>query len=248
MRADRLVIDGAAPGSEHMRRDTDELRRCASGETAGSVRLYWFAPACLSLGRLEPLSDVDVDVCAGDGVDIAHRPSGGRAVLHEDEVTYAVVCRRDDPHFGGDVMISCARIHAAIAAGLAFLGVDTVPHALETLSRRAARTRAAQADCFARPGAHELLDIGGRKLVGSAQARRGQALLQHGSVLMSPSRAARYLRRAAFETTESNGNQPPPSPGLRALAGRDLTRIEVAQALAEGFRQIVCAEALDTTG
>lgn len=240
-------VDGPAPGAEQMRRDSEALHRCASGDIDGTVRLYWFAPPCLSLGRLEPVSDVDVAACRRDGIDVVRRPSGGRAVLHDDEVTYAVVCRISDPHFGGDVLTSCARIHATVAAGLSLLGIPTVPHALEAVARRAARARGALPDCFAHPGAHELLDIDGRKLVGSAQARRGQALLQHGSVLLSPSRAARYLRASANHTHASRSGQPP-SPGLRALAGRDLMREEVAEALAAGFRQTFCAATLDTTG
>jgi lipoate-protein ligase A len=230
-----------------MRRDSEHLRRCSACEISGLIRLYCFAPPCLSLGRLEPVSDVDVDACARDGVDVVRRPSGGRAVLHDDEVTYAVICRDDDPHFGGDVLTSCARVHAAIARGLGLLGVTTTPHMLDTVDRRAARVTAAQADCFARPGAHELLDVAGRKLVGSAQARRGGALLQHGSVLLSPSRAAKYLRSRAAAPPFATA-PPPASRGLRALAGRDLDREEVAEALAKGFRQILCTSALDTTG
>lgn len=248
MRADSVAIDGGLDGTQNMRRDSDLLRRCAAGELAGAIRLYWFAPPCLSLGRLEPLSDVDSGACGRDGVDVIRRPSGGRAVLHDDEVTYAVVCRADDAHFGGDVMTSCARIHHAVAAGLALVGVRTVPHALERIPRRTARARAADADCFARPGAHELLDDSGRKLVGSAQARRGGALLQHGSVLLSPSRAANYLTHRQSDAATANGSRHSASAGLRALAGRDLTRDEVAQALAEGFRTILCAQVLDTTG
>lgn len=247
MRSDSLVLDGPGSGADQMRTDIEHLRRCASDATAGVIRLYWFTPPCLSLGRLEPMTDVDLDACARDGVDVVRRPSGGRAVLHDDEVTYAVVCRIDDPDFGGDVMTSCARVHHAVALGLALLGISTIPHALETGERRAARAGAAHADCFARPGAHELLDDAGRKLVGSAQARRGGALLQHGSVLLSPSRAARYLNLET-DSASATRNVPPASPGLRALAGRELTRDEVALALADGFRQILCAPALDTTG
>lgn len=240
MRSDRVLIDGPRPGADLMQDDTEHLRCCAAGETDGVVRVYWFAPPCLSLGRLEPLSDVDVDACRRDGIDIVRRPSGGRAVLHDDEVTYAVVCGIDDPRFGGDVMTSCARIHAAVAAGLWHLGIPTTPHVLEPAPRRAARLRAARPDCFAHPGAHELLDSAGRKLVGSAQARRGQALLQHGSVLLSPSRAASYLRTAVPDA-QASGGQRAPSPGLRALAGRDLRREDVAQALVAGFREALDA-------
>jgi lipoate-protein ligase A len=247
MSINSLVTDGPGAGADNMRRDSDLLRRCAAGETTGAIRLYWFAPPCVSLGRLEPMSDIDLFACARDGITIVRRPSGGRAVLHDDEVTYAVVCRADDPYFGGDVMTSCSRIHQAVALGLTALGVAATPHASAPQERRAARTALSLADCFARPAAHELLDEHGGKLVGSAQARRGSALLQHGSVLLSPSRAERYLRSSSGANGGIAAHGRSASSGLRALAGRDLTREEVASALAGGFRRTMCAEALDTT-
>jgi len=105
-----LHLDGPSSGAENMRRDTEFLQRCARGDIAGAVRVYWFAPACLSLGRLQPATDVDMAACARDGVDVVRRPSGGRAVLHDGEVTYAVVCRVTDPDLGGGVLDACARI------------------------------------------------------------------------------------------------------------------------------------------
>src|ERR1019366_3935657 len=106
-----LIIDAPAPGEENMRRDQVLLDACARGATAGAVRLYGFDPACLSLGRMQSIEDVDLDACARDGVDVVRRPSGGRAVLHDQEVTYSVVCRSTDPTFGGLVLESCSRIH-----------------------------------------------------------------------------------------------------------------------------------------
>jgi lipoate-protein ligase A len=210
-----------------MRRDLELLDACARGAIPGAVRLYAFSPTCLSLGRMQPIDDVDLDACTRDGVDVVRRPSGGRAVLHDQEVTYSVVCRSTDVIFGGRVLESCSRIHEAVAAGLAVLGVRTVPRAVPANLRRDARDVAAAADCFARPAAHELLDDRGRKLVGSAQARRAGALLQHGSVLLEPPRAAAYLRGDAVV---SRGGV-----GVRELLGRAVSREELVSALATGF-------------
>jgi lipoate-protein ligase A len=226
-----LIIDAPAPGAENMRRDIALLDACARLEIAGAVRLYGFRPACLSLGRMQPMDDVDVEACERDGVDVVRRPSGGRAVLHDQEVTYAVVCRSTDPVFGGRVLESCSRIHEAVAAGLGTLGVRTTPRAMPPNLRRDAREGAAVADCFARPAAHELLDDRGRKLVGSAQARRGGALLQHGSVLLESPRAAGYLRESA--ATSLGGV------GVRELLGRRVSRDELVDALAAGFSLVL---------
>jgi len=221
-----VFVDPPAPGAANMERDVALLDACAAGTIAGVVRLYSFSPPCLSLGRLQPGADVDVTACERDGVDVVRRPSGGRAVLHDDEVTYAVVCRTSDPVFGGNVLESCRLIHAAVAAGVARLGVETAEQCLSPDERAAARERWRIADCFARPAAHELIDKLGRKLVGSAQARRRGALLQHGSVLLGPPRAAMYLHDAA---------QRPSRGGVRELLGRHVTREELGMALLEGF-------------
>lgn len=231
-----LIIDAPAPGPENMRRDLALLDACARGEIPGAVRLYGFAPACLSLGRMQPMSDVDLEACERDGVDVVRRPSGGRAVLHHQDVTYCVVCRSSDPRFGGRVLESCARIHDAIAAGLETLGIRTTPRALPADLRRDARDGAAVADCFARPAAHELLDDQGRKLVGSAQARRAGALLQHGSVLLEPPRAAGYLHGDAVPTLGGVG--------VREILGRRVSREELVEALAAGFRRLIGSVAI----
>jgi len=226
----QLVVAPPAAGAENMRRDTELLDRCARGETSGAVRIYSFDPPCLSLGSLQPESDVDQVACARDGVEVVRRPSGGRAVLHAREVTYAVVCRADDPDLGGRVLESCARIHHAVALGLQQLGVDTIARAASRDERAAARAGAALADCFARPSAHELMDTYGRKLVGSAQARRGRALLQHGSVLLERNGAARYL---------NGGADAAPSSSLSELMRRMPSRDEVVAALAAGFAAVL---------
>jgi lipoate-protein ligase A len=222
-----LLIDEPAPGEDNMCRDLALLDSCVRGEIPGAVRLYGFSPACLSLGRMQPLDDVDLEACARDGVDVVRRPSGGRAVLHDQEVTYSVVCRSTDAVFGGRVLESCSRIHQAVAAGLALLGVRTIPRAMPANLRRDAREGATVADCFARPAAHELLDDHGRKLVGSAQARRAGALLQHGSVLLEAPRAAAYLRGEPASTLGGIG--------VRELLGREVSREELVAALAAGF-------------
>jgi lipoate-protein ligase A len=226
----QLIIDAPAPGAENMRRDLALLDACARGAITGAVRLYGFDPACLSLGRMQPLDDVNLEACARDGVDVVRRPSGGRAVLHDQEVTYSVVCRSTDPVFGGRVLESCSRIHEAVAVGLTLLGVHTRPRAMPANLRRDAREVAEVADCFARPAAHELLDDQGRKLVGSAQARRAGALLQHGSVLLEPPRAAAYLRGGSAAISAAGV-------GVRELLGRLVTREELVDALAAGFRR-----------
>ena len=136
---------------------------------------------------------------------------------------------------------ACARIHRHVARGLALLGVQAQPRARGRGVRRDALEGAGVADCFARPAAHELLDVDGHKLVGSAQARLGRAMLQHGTVMLDAPHAARYLRNAAANSGEG---------GLRRIAGREVRREELALALVRSFSQGLgrrLAGPLDTT-
>ena len=227
-----IRIEPAASGVENMRTDEALLDACALGTLSRIVRIYGFAPPCLSLGRMQSDACVDFDACTRDGVEVVRRPSGGSAVLHDREVTYAVVCRTDDADLGGTVLESCARIHRVIADALATLGVETTAHA-ETGARAAEEVRrSAVADCFSRPSEHEILDLQGQKLVGSAQARRGHALLQHGSVLLEPHRAATYL-----SSTQPRGR----SSSLAEVLQRDASFEEVAAAVAAAFERVLAA-------
>jgi lipoyl(octanoyl) transferase len=233
-----LRVDPVAPGRENMRRDVELLERCAHGDIAGVIRIYSFSPPCLSIGRNQDAGDVDRAACTRDGIDVVRRPSGGRAVLHRDEVTYAVICRTTEPHFGGPVLESCARIHAVVATALAGLGVTATPRAASADEAAAARARAGIADCFAHPSAHELIDARGLKLVGSAQARLGDALLQHGSILLRPHGASTYLRGSQAATRSSS---------LHEILGREVDQEEVVAALRAGFAKAAAAQATQTT-
>ena len=176
----RLLIDEPADGATNMARDEALLHAHAAGMTLPTIRLYQWQPACLSLGRFQRSADVNWDACAHEGVDVVRRPSGGRALLHADELTYAVVARADHPLFAGraSILHSYHDISMALLHGLQRLGVaaQLAP---------APRRRGVSAACFDTPAAFELT-VAGRKLVGSAQARREGVLLQHGALPFSP--------------------------------------------------------------
>jgi lipoate-protein ligase A len=168
-------LDGAA----HMRRDAELLAAQRPGSTP-VLRLYSWSPPAVSLGFMQRADDVlDADACRDAGVDIVRRPTGGRAVLHWEEITYAIVGATDDPRFGTELAATHARIGACLAAGLRTLGVEA---ALSRPARDPER-RLLRAPCFVSPGRAELL-VDGRKLLGSAQRRTRTSFLQHGSLLV----------------------------------------------------------------
>jgi len=229
-----LLIDAPASGEENMRRDLELLEQVVRGESPGAVRLYGFSPPCLSLGRLQSVNDVDLEACRRDGIDVVRRPTGGRAVLHDAEVTYSVTCRTSDGRFGGTVSESCARIHGVLASALRALGIEAVPSRSGPKGRHAAIERYSTPDCFARPAPDELIDLAGRKVIGSAQARRAGGLLQHGSVPLEAPRTARYL-------VASERSVPPRAAGIWDIVGARVGRAEVVAALADAFRNHLSA-------
>lgn len=145
-------------------------------EGEGVVRFYRWVRPTLSLGRNELAAGRwRTGRLTAEGVDVVRRPTGGRAVLHDAELTYAVVVAAGGP---GSMRALYDRVNRALVAGLRSLGVAA--------TRAAGGGAAARPDagpCFARPADGEVV-VGGRKLVGSAQVRLEGRLLQHGSILL----------------------------------------------------------------
>lgn len=202
-----------------------------AGGAPAALRCYQWDPPALSLGRFQPAGDVDLDACRARGVEVVRRPTGGRALLHGGDLTYAVAVPRP-AGAAGAVDAVYAWLAGGLVAGLARLGIaaEVAHHEGET-----------EAACFASLRGSDLR-VGGRKLVGSAQVSRGGAVLQHGSVL---------LRRLPLDETDLLVF---PDPTAREAArarlaaatvtladlGVTASAADVAAALTSGF-----AEALD---
>lgn len=152
--------------------DAELLARAEEGERW--LRLYAWEP-CLSFGRHEPAARrYDADRIAARGLAVVRRPTGGRAVWHANELTYALAGPSDGL---GSLREAYATIHTMLRDALRSLGADA-----ELAPDRAAAPIDAGA-CFAVAAGGEVL-VGNRKVIGSAQVRQGSALLQHGSVLL----------------------------------------------------------------
>ena len=162
-------------GIENMRRD-EALLEDALHSGVASLRLYRWDPPTLSVGRNQSTNGV-----ARDSIPVVRRPTGGLAVWHEHEVTYAVAA---PIAMFGSLRSAYCEIHTRLASALRALGVD----ATLAPARPPVRASARPASCFAAPVGGEIL-VRGRKLVGSAQVRRRDAFLQHGSMLLDGSQA-----------------------------------------------------------
>jgi lipoate-protein ligase A len=172
----RLLITPAARGAWNMAVDEAILEHVGRSEALPTLRLYAWEPACLSLGHAQPYADVDIACLRERGWEIVRRPTGGRAILHTDELTYSVIAASDEPAVAGTLLESYNRLAAGLLHAVRALGI---PADMKTGPRAAADT--SNPVCFEAPSAYEIT-VGGRKLIGSAQARRREGVLQHGSL------------------------------------------------------------------
>jgi len=207
------------PGWLNMAIDAALLERAEVGERW--VRLYAWEPT-LSFGRHEPVERrYDAARIAALGLAVVRRPTGGRAVWHADELTYAVAAPARDL---GSLREAYRRIHEWLRDALRGIGVP---------AELAPSTRAAGVDagaCFASPAGGEVV-VAGRKVIGRAQLRQGTAMLQHGSVLLDGD-------QAVIAMVTRGGAPPDGSVTLRQAAGRSVPWEEAASAVSESVRSV----------
>ncbi len=217
----RLLNTGLSDGAYNMALDQALVQSVGSGLSLPVIRFFGWAPPAVSLGYNQKVADLDVAACRRAGFDIVRRPTGGRAVIHQDEFTYSVIAREDDPVIGGPVLETYRRIAQGLLAGLRILGVNA-----EIVRASAPGIPAtASALCFAASGRYEII-CEGKKLVGSAQRRINGVILQQGSLLLSCGQKQDFFRRGRGEV---------PAGTIREILGREPDFGQVASGMVQGF-------------
>ncbi|MGH7331523.1 MAG: lipoate--protein ligase family protein [Candidatus Rokuibacteriota bacterium] len=177
----RLLVTEPTDGATNMAIDEALWRGRQAGTSPPTLRFFGWAPPTVSLGYGQPLNaDVDISACRALGVGVVRRPTGGSAIYHdgpERELTYSVSASAEDLGATADLLEIYRWIGAALLRGLKTLGAPA------ELVPVVATEGPIPAFCFARTGRYEI-EIGGRKVVGSAQRRQGACFLQHGSILL----------------------------------------------------------------
>lgn len=175
-----IIEDPPLTGEENMQRDLRYFQAVSQGQSPPVLRLYSWNPPALSLGRLQKEENVvDLEACQRLGIDVVRRPTGGRAVLHDRELTYSIMVPEGFGPIPRGVLDSYRFFSQGIADAFALLGIEAV---LSPRSRHRERGPfGAPGSCFDTPSPYELM-VKGKKVVGSAQFRAGGALLQHGSI------------------------------------------------------------------
>jgi len=233
MRQWRLIYDTPMNGRRNMAVDEAILEAVIDREAPPTLRLYAWNPACLSIGYGQSSRDADKARIAALGWDWVRRPTGGKAILHTDELTYSVAVAGEHPFTTTDIVSSYRTISRALTAALSALGLTP-----ESKAKNAA-TKTAGAVCFEVPSHYEIT-VGGRKLVGSAQMRRHDGMLQHGTLpltgdiaricdaLVYPDDTARDSARAQVHARALT---------LEEALGHTVTWQQAADAVVQGFRE-----------
>lgn len=230
----RLLNSGFADGPTNMAIDEAILHSVANQDSFPTVRFYGWKPSCLSLGFRQPWEIIDHDYCRSAGWDIVRRPTGGRAILHGNEVTYSVIAPVNESRVKGSVLESYQHLSEALFRGLILLGVAPSNSKVEQSGWKSTGPA-----CYDIPSDYEIT-ADGKKLVGSAQVRKRGVILQHGTIPIGGD-----LTRIAYglRFPEASGRQKlindlrSSATTLEETLGRPIGFMEVAKKIKEGFEQ-----------
>ena len=190
----------------------------AAGAVPPTLRLYRWSCPSFSIGSFQKLESDWLDFLKGGSIPLVRRMTGGRALLHDAELTYSVVSSTRDPLFSEGIKGTFHTIAGGLVAGLRRIGVEAEVHA-PPREERAGRPR--DPLCFASTSWYEIT-VQGKKLIGSAQRRWVSYFLQHGSLMVGRSRV---------ESPFSTGNQIALTDLLAAVPPHE----ELEAAMREGF-------------
>jgi lipoate-protein ligase A len=219
----KTLVTAPMTGAANMALDEALMDRAASSDE-WICRIYGWIEPTVSFGRNQAAArHYDRSRIDAAGLSVVRRPTGGRAILHHREITYAVAAPVSD---AGGLHESYLLINQLLVAGLSRLGV-----AVAMADSRPQPMQPGPIPCFDHPSAGELT-ADGRKLVGSAQWRSERALLQHGSILLDDDQAA----LAGLLQDGSPVPETPPAATLRALLGDAPSLDEVADAIFSAIR------------
>jgi lipoate-protein ligase A len=241
----RVVNSGINHAAMNMAVDEAIMLAHSLGEVPPTLRFYGWQPAAVSLGYFQRETEIDRSECDRLGIDIVRRLTGGRAVLHEAELTYSIVVQEKEPLIPPTISASYQFFSKGLLAGLKQLGINaqmSMPR--EAYSQSKPQKQLSSAACFDAPSHYEIT-YEGRKLAGSAQVRKSGVILQHGSILLefSPERMAAVLgfhspekRQTMIEILTRRATS------IDEILGRSVGWQEVYDAMVENFGAVIGAK------
>lgn len=230
----RLLITPPANGAWNMAVDDVILQQVCNRLSPPTLRLYSWTPACLSLGYTQSHQDVNWEVLDSEGWTCVRRSTGGRAVLHTDELTYSVIAPNDLPMTSGSVLESYRKLSSALISALEILGL---PVRADAEYPTPENTQKNMPVCFEVPSNYEIT-LHGKKLIGSAQARKQGGILQHGSLPLDGdlTRITRVLKFSDAASQQKAADRLLQHAGtVQSISGKSITWQEAAKAFETGF-------------
>ncbi|MDI6839766.1 MAG: lipoate--protein ligase family protein [bacterium] len=183
-----------------------------------TLRFYTFSPPAITIGYLQSLSDIDINKCKAYGIDVVRRPTGGRAVIHNGDLTYSLVIPTTNPIFGGSLLGTYRKISLIFRLGLNTLGIES------QLVRISKGHYEHNPLCFSSISRYEL-QVNGKKILGSAQRRDSEFVLQQGTI---PINSVGVIHELPLLSV--------PVVGLSQIIGRDFKFEEIIEAIKNGIK------------
>jgi len=243
----RLIKDSYHTGFMNMAIDEAIMIAHREGLVPPTIRFYQWSPPAVSLGYFQDLQkEIDVDACKNLGIDIVRRPTGGKAVLHDKELTYSFIIRENHSLVNDSILETYKKISGGMIRGLSYLGItaELVPlreklksDSLHKEKKSEIRHSDFKSICFSVPSQYEV-QIEGKKIVGSAQVRKREIVLQHGSLLIElekdklfsvfnfPSAQIRERLKTRFKATS-----------LEEILKKKINFSELSEILPRGFEE-----------
>jgi lipoate-protein ligase A len=183
MEAWRFLHTGDRSPAENMAIDEAVLTAHSEEKSPPTVRFYGWNPATLSIGYFQKAQEVDMEAVKSEGIGFVRRPTGGRAVLHDRELTYSIIVSETYPGIPRNVTDAYRVLSEGLLQGFRGLGLDAEMVQLASEEEKEKYSSAGSSACFDSPSWYELV-VEGRKIAGSAQVRQKDVVLQHGSILL----------------------------------------------------------------
>jgi lipoyl(octanoyl) transferase len=248
----RFENTGIRSGVFNMEYDVSLAQAMVNGAGSPTIRVYAWKPYSISLGWNQSMDEIDHVKTLALGVDVVRRPTGGRAILHSEELTYSVIMRAE----GKNILSVYDDISRALVAGLSDLGAPAAIEKSQPNFPSLYRTTSAAA-CFSSTGRYEI-KCNGKKLVGSAQRRYAagngeEIVLQHGSILIGSDhkRIVEFLNLPAEKERDALRRElNEKTTELSTILNRSITFEEVADAILKGFQKawLIKPEVISTVG
>lgn len=217
-------------GEENMKIDAELFMKCEAGYGQPTLRFYGWKPWCVSIGRNQSFSIVNMNQCKKNGIDVVRRITGGGALLHAEEIAYSIVGYCEQPLFTKDLTKSYKLIHGWLISCFRKFGIQS-----ELGDKNSGRVDI----CFSDISSYEI-HVDGKKIVGSAQKRGKRAVLHHGSVLLksNPFLTSRLLiPPEAISREQFYENLKKRSTGLNELNGIEISRDLLIGTLISAFNE-----------